>query len=267
MSRKEIVADEPVSRILCAARPCHPDSHQDALGTHKRGDHSSRSRIAPGLQQPTRGSQPRALSSAPPFVRRSELRASIRAGPALPSYLALLHAGFSVPRVLPPGRWALTPPFHPCQMRSTGRSGPLVLPQACHRGASITGGISFCGTFRSRVPCRELTPAEFLTRTGPLALPGALPCRGRLLRAHHGWSPDFPPARFPCEKRAGDHPAHPPFSLYTGKHLPRVWTHVGRAVERHFLLRSFSNWASSRMGTPRDLAFSNFEPGSAPTTT
>ncbi len=40
----------------------------------------------------------------------------IRAGPALPSYLALLHAGFSVPRMLPPGRWALTPPFHPCQM-------------------------------------------------------------------------------------------------------------------------------------------------------
>jgi hypothetical protein len=38
-----------------------------------------------------------------------------RAGPALPSYLALHHAGFSVPRVLPPERWALTPPFHPCQ--------------------------------------------------------------------------------------------------------------------------------------------------------
>src|SRR5713101_9989327 len=37
-----------------------------------------------------------------------------RAGPALPSYLALHHAGFAVPPVSPPERWALTPPFHPC---------------------------------------------------------------------------------------------------------------------------------------------------------
>jgi len=74
----------------------------------------------------------------------------MRAGPALPSYLALLHAGFSVPRMSPPGRWALTPPFHPCQMRLTERGRPLVLPRACRRGASITGGFIFCGTFRSR---------------------------------------------------------------------------------------------------------------------
>jgi hypothetical protein len=74
----------------------------------------------------------------------------IRAGPALPSYLALLHAGFSVPRMSPPGRWALTPPFHPCQMRLTERGRPLVLPQACRRGTSITGGFIFCGTFRGR---------------------------------------------------------------------------------------------------------------------
>ena len=60
----------------------------------------------------------------------------IRAGPALPSYLALLHAGFSVPRVLPRERWALTPPFHPCQMRSTGRGESPVFPKTCRRGAS-----------------------------------------------------------------------------------------------------------------------------------
>ena len=96
----------------------------------QRGDHSSRSRIAPGLKQPTRGSQ------------RPLLRAKrIRAGPALPSYLALLHAGFSVPRMSPPGRWALTPPFHPCQMRSTETGGLPVFPKACRRGASITGGL------------------------------------------------------------------------------------------------------------------------------
>jgi hypothetical protein len=38
----------------------------------------------------------------------------------------LLHAGFSVPRMLPSGRWALTPPFHPYQMRWTETGGPLV---------------------------------------------------------------------------------------------------------------------------------------------
>ncbi len=96
----------------------------------QRGDHSSRSRIAPGLKQPTRGSQ------------RPLLRARrIRAGPALPSYLALLHAGFSVPRMSPSGRWALTPPFHPYQMRSTETGGLPVFPKACRRGASITGGL------------------------------------------------------------------------------------------------------------------------------
>lgn len=116
----------------------------------RRGDHSSRPRIASGLKQPTRGSQLFALASKTPFIRKSELRASIRAGPALPSYLALLHAGFSVPRMLPSGRWALTPPFHPCQMRSTERGGLPVFPKACRRGASITGGFIFCGTFRSR---------------------------------------------------------------------------------------------------------------------
>src|SRR5271170_4425906 len=48
---QNILADECVSRILCAA-------------TAQRGDHSSRSRIASGLKQPTRGSLRRAFSSA-----------------------------------------------------------------------------------------------------------------------------------------------------------------------------------------------------------
>jgi hypothetical protein len=90
-------------------------------------------------------------SSLPEGQRAALFQAQhIRAGPALPSYLALLHAGFSVPRMSPPGRWALTPPFHPCQMRLTERGQPSVLPQACRRGTSITGGFIFCGTFRSR---------------------------------------------------------------------------------------------------------------------
>ena len=78
-------------------RACKPDSvpHANRKTVCARGDHSSSPGIATGIQQPTRG--------------------FYRAGPALPSYLALHHAGFSVPPVSPPGRWALTPPFHPCQ--------------------------------------------------------------------------------------------------------------------------------------------------------
>src|SRR5262249_55622433 len=45
------------------------------------------------------------------LIRRSEQVQ--RAEQALPSYLALHHAGFSVPRLSPDERWALTPPFHP----------------------------------------------------------------------------------------------------------------------------------------------------------
>jgi len=90
-------------------------------------------------------------------------------------------------------------------MRPTERGGLPVFPKACRRGASITGGLIFCGTFRSRI-------ANALSRTAwrnPLALPGALPCRGRLLRVRHGRSPDFPPAHSACAERTGDHPAHP----------------------------------------------------------
>src|ERR1700732_2098981 len=85
----------------------------------------------------------------------------IRAGPALPSYLALLHAGFSVPRMSPPGRWALTPPFHPCQMRSTERGEPLVLPRACRRGASNTGGLFSVALSVAAFPGASLRPLKF----------------------------------------------------------------------------------------------------------
>jgi hypothetical protein len=47
MKTKYIMAGKPVSRILFSAL---------ALTPARRSDHSSRSRFAPGLQQPTRGS-------------------------------------------------------------------------------------------------------------------------------------------------------------------------------------------------------------------
>jgi hypothetical protein len=114
----------------------------------------------------------------------------MRAGPALPSYLALLHAGFSVPRVSPPGRWALTPPFHPCQMRSTDGGEPAVLPWACRR-VRITPAVYFLWHFPW--PRLRVSPSRN-ARRNPLALPGALPFRRRLLRGSGDGSPDFPPA-------------------------------------------------------------------------
>src|SRR5260370_10897129 len=73
---------------------------------------------------------------------------ALRAGQALPSYLALHHAGFSVPPVSPPERWALTPPFHPCQTLRALRRRPAGFPARCHRAALRRRSI-LCGTFRS----------------------------------------------------------------------------------------------------------------------
>ncbi len=74
---------------------------------------------------------------------------SQRAGPALPSYLALHHAGFSVPPMLPPERWALTPPFHPCQTERASRRRLAGFPARCHR-ASLSRRYILCGTFREQ---------------------------------------------------------------------------------------------------------------------
>ena len=80
-----------------------------------------------------------------------------RAGPALPSYLALHHAGFSVPPMLPPGRWALTPPFHPCQTMRAIRRRPAGFPARCHR-AALRRRYILCGTFRERIGRHRLKP-------------------------------------------------------------------------------------------------------------
>ncbi len=83
MSLKDLVADEPISRILYGAHPCG----------WRRDDHSSSPGLAAGIERPTRG-----------FILSRCLRGTKgaysfefaqRAGPALPSYLVLHHAGFA----------------------------------------------------------------------------------------------------------------------------------------------------------------------------
>ena len=64
-------------------------------------------------------------------------------------YLALLLAGLAVPPTLPPARWALTPPFHPCpRAEAVGRSVSVALslglPRAgvTRRHLSLESGLS-----------------------------------------------------------------------------------------------------------------------------
>ena len=105
----------------------------------RRDDHSSRPHLAMRLQQPTRG-----FSFRPACANRNGAHSlaetlAQRAGPALPSYLVLHHAGFAMPAPLLAPRWALTPPFHP-YLRANHEDVPKVFLRAI-TGCRTAGGI------------------------------------------------------------------------------------------------------------------------------
>ena len=146
-------AGEPVSRILCAACPLRSLARAPLRPT-QRGDHSSRSRIAPGLEQPTRGSERPALASG------------THAGRASPPLLfGLAPRGVFRASGVTTGAVSSYPTFSPLPnapdqiRRALGFASGLPPRYESHR-RSI-----FCGTFRGR---RN-------TCDRPLALPGALP--------------------------------------------------------------------------------------------
>jgi hypothetical protein len=103
-------------------------------------------------------SQRERLLAAAAAKRSTARKLTRRAGPALPSYLALHHAGFSVPRVLPHERWALTPPFHPCQTKRAVRRRLAGFPARCHR-AALHRRYILCGTIRDSPHRTGLNPA------------------------------------------------------------------------------------------------------------
>src|SRR4029077_2503799 len=151
------------------------------LNRPERDDHSSRSRIAPGLQQPTRGSERRALSSTAHTGRASP-----------PLLFGLAPRGvFRAPDVATRAVGSY-PTFSPLP-NAPDRKRPALgfasgLPQRCkhHR--------RFHFLWHFPWPPPRIPPSRNAWH-GPLALPGALPCCGRLLRVRHNWSPDFPPVR------------------------------------------------------------------------
>jgi hypothetical protein len=147
-----------------------------AASAAQRSDHSSRSRIAPGLQQPTRGS---------PRCHFLKCRAYGPGQPSPPIWPCSTRGFPSLARCrasggLLPHLFTLTKRAQPEEAGPRSYLEPAAEVFAHRR-------FIFCGTFRSREAGRS-------TSRNPLALPGALPCCGRLSRVHHDRSPDFPPA-------------------------------------------------------------------------
>jgi hypothetical protein len=202
----------------------------------------------PGSSDLPEGSSLRTACAA----SKGALRAQ-RAGPALPSYLVLHHAGFAVPPSLLAERWALTPPFHPylhsvpCEdilkvflqaitgIRDAGGMFSVAL------SVNSSTGFSLCFALRehrSRSVCektilyfpapqsssRERHTDSSLCYRSPgvtrRVAQSSTVSRSALrpLAALTKWCPDFPPAALllPCGKfsTASDHPAHPPHPLY-----------------------------------------------------
>jgi hypothetical protein len=141
------MADEPVSRILSSAFPLRRFSSAPVRLT-RRGNHSSRSGIAPGLEQPTRGSRRAALASHAPTGRASP-----------PLLFGLAPRGVFHAPVITDGSVGSYPTFSPLpnalgpRRRVSGFAENLPQRRVHHRRCI------FCGTVRGRVPRRGLSSA------------------------------------------------------------------------------------------------------------
>jgi hypothetical protein len=155
-------------------RELNTDLRRD-LRRARRDDHSSRPQIASGLQQPTRGSRQPALASL------------LRAGWASPPLLfGLAPRGvFRAPDVAIQAVGSY-PTFSPLPNALDRNRRAIGFPLTCRRGPSITGGLIFCGTFRSRaltVRSRPLALAECDEGVTPWRYQARRPYTSRLLRA------------------------------------------------------------------------------------
>ncbi len=176
----------------------------------QRGDHSSRSRIAPGLKQPTRGSRRHALSSA---------TCTGRAGPPLLFDLAP-RGVFRAPGIAA-GAVGSYPTFSPLpsMLDRMGRAPGLFRKPAAE--VQVTPAVYSLWHFPWRVvrcACAPLA-AQPPGVTRRVALPW--PALASSPRLESGLSSRSPFVRLAADSgQAGDRPTHPPRSLYPGSTAP-----------------------------------------------
>ena len=117
----------PVSRSapLCCGRK--PNSVPvRLLKAHRRWSFISRRDFSPP-RGPAEAERMRPIPETDPGVSPATGQATRRL------CLALHRMGFIVPRRLPPGRWAFTPPFHPYRNARTSASRRFILCDTFHR--------------------------------------------------------------------------------------------------------------------------------------
>ncbi len=119
------------------------------------------------ILRPANGALPRACDRYPGWAAGAFTPTAGQA--ARHPCLALHRMGFLVPRRLPAGRWALTPPFHPYPKRPNTKRAP--------------GGLSFCDTFHRRPACAGRPPRVFR---------GMLPCGVRTFLSSRSQSDHLP---------------------------------------------------------------------------
>jgi len=181
----------------------------------------------PGSSDLPEGLSFRSACAAPkgahPFERAQ------RAGPALPSYLVLHHAGFALPAALLSPRWALTPPFHPYLRCAPFADIPKVFLRAII-GSRPTGGLfSVALSVMRPLPVappgvtRRVCPEASSSQGRPFdkALFFALLVAGRdrptIREVVSGLSSRRARNRLQAGLgQASDRPAHPPLLLYRG---------------------------------------------------
>ena len=154
-----------VSRRLTASRLALLVTACAGTGTKpaQRDDHSSRSRIAPGLKQPTRGSQQRALANATPIrsPKRTQGKHTGRASP--PLLFGLAPRGVCRAADIAAGAVGSYPTFSPLPNAfdrwRRARGFAASLPQgANHTGGLFSVALSVAATSRAAFAERATQP-------------------------------------------------------------------------------------------------------------
>ena len=206
MTRKELVAGESVSRILSQTTLA-------CLPAKSGSDHSSRSRIAPGLEQPTRGLPPALLPARCPSPRvcGTQDRLAGRASPPLLFDLAP-RGVFRAPGITA-GAVGSYPTFSPLpnaldrSRRALGITSGL--PQRC----KLTGGMFSVALSVAATRAKQAV-VEDRHHQARFATPWRYQAR---CPTESGLSSRSPFTGFAASGQTGDRPTHPLQSLYSDK--------------------------------------------------